>query len=176
MEELRHDGRHAPEVPGPPAPAERRRQVRHLDGRLEPFRVHGARARREHDVDARRRAPPLIVFERARVPFEVVPPVELDGVHEDRDDDALRAPARLGDERHVPGVECPHRRDERDAEPGGPGRIRPRLHGARLDDGLHHPALAARAPKACASVGKSPPFTSSTYALAARTTSRPSSA
>src|SRR5439155_1143731 len=101
---------------------------------------------------------------------EVVAAVELDRVHEDGDDDAPRSPPRLGDQGDVPLVERAHGGHERDALAPRAGRVRPRLHGARLADGLHQPALAARGAKACASVGKRPPFTSATYSPAGPTT------
>src|SRR5262249_6334756 len=132
--------------------------------------------RREHHVDAPGRATPGVLLERARVALEVVAPVELDRVHEDRDHDALRPPPRLGDQRQVAVVERAHRRDERDALARGAPRLGPRLHGAGRGDGLHQPATAFAGLNACASVGKAPAFTSPTYAHAARTTSRPTSA
>src|SRR5258705_10778590 len=163
-------------MPRPRLPAERYGERRHLDGGLEAFGVHRARTRGEDHVHPRRRAARRIVLERLRITLEVAAAVELDRVHEDRDDDAPRPPPRLGDQGNVPLVERAHGGHERDTLTPRARRVRPCLHGARLEDGLHQPALAARGAKACASVGKRPPFTSATYSPAARTTSRPSSA
>ena len=104
-----------------------------------------------------------VVVERARVLLEVVPPVELDRVHEDRHDHALRVPACLGDEGEVAVMERTHRRDEGDPAAGGPLGVGPRLHGARLGERRHAaPVDVFGGANACASVGNAPVFTSRT--------------
>src|SRR5262249_39216304 len=123
-----------------------------------------------------RRAARRVLLERPWIALEVVAAVELDRVHEDRDDDARRPPPRLRDERDVPVVKGAHRRPERDAPPRPAPPAGPPPHRPGITDRLHHPTAFAAGLNACASEGNAPPFTSSTYALAARTTSRPTSA
>ena len=53
QEELRHDGRHAAEMAGAIAPAERLAQALDVDPGRGPFRIHLVDPRRPGDVDAR---------------------------------------------------------------------------------------------------------------------------
>src|SRR5437773_11545200 len=101
MEELRYDRRHAAKMSGARSAAERPAEARDLARRLESLRIHRRGARRVDRVDARPGADAQVVIEGPRVLLEVIPPLELDRVHEDRHDHALRTPARLGDEGEV---------------------------------------------------------------------------
>ena len=50
----------------------------------------------------------------ARIGGEILVRAELGRIDEDRGDDMVRAPPRLGDQRHMAGVERAHRRHEGD--------------------------------------------------------------
>src|SRR5262249_46924049 len=130
--------------------------------------------RRVERVDVRLLEHPGVLVERARILLEILPLVELQGVDEDRDDDAFAPSPRLGDERDVSGVQSAHRRHEGDPLTARARRVGPALHGLRFQEPVHHftpPAATAIGTwKACASVGKTPARTSRTYASAASTT------
>ena len=89
--------------PGRVRAAERLGEPRHLDGRGEALGVHGARRRRvDRRRRRRRRTGAASSSSVPRIALEVVAPVELHRIHEDRHDDALglrvapRAPAPGG--------------------------------------------------------------------------------
>ncbi len=102
-------------------------------------------------------------LERARVGGEVLAGPELGRVHEDRDDHAVRAAARVGDEREVPRVQRTHRRHEPD-EPGRAQRAESLAQLADRPDRLH--LVSAPAPVRM-------PGTASLAAFAVRMSSDP---
>ena len=103
----------------------------HLDGGGEALGVHGARGRRVDHVDAGGGALRDVVVERPRIALEVVAPVELHRVHEDRDDDALGVASRHAHQLEVALVQRAHGGHERDAPARRALAVRPRLHGVR---------------------------------------------
>ena len=56
----------------------------------------------------------------ARIAVEILVGGELRGVDENRRRDVIRAPPALFDQGHMPGVECPHGRHQRQPPAGGP--------------------------------------------------------
>ncbi len=80
-----------------------------------------------------------------RIARKILVRPELQRIDEDRGDHMIRQPSRLVDQRHMPGMQCAHRRHERHAP------VHRRAGGAQIGqgaDGLHGggPSLMARAP------------------------------
>ncbi|MHC2859286.1 hypothetical protein ACVIYH_000364 [Bradyrhizobium diazoefficiens] len=89
------------------------RTLRHDSGR-KALRIHGLDARVPDDVDVLGRELGDVGLPGSGIGAEILGRGELSRVDEDRDYDAAGAPLREAHQRHMPVMERPHGRDQRD--------------------------------------------------------------
>ena len=136
------------------------RDTAHVDGRVEPLRVHLVHARSEQEIDARLFHHGEVAVRVTWVLGIVLGRPELRGVDEDARDKSRVVGARAFQQRTMPGVERAHRGNEAQCPLGGcTGRSKP-VH--RLVY-LHAPYERPSAEKLSSSPGKLPDCTSATY-------------
>ena len=114
VEELRADGRHAPEVSRAPGPFEILRRAIDLHPRRVAIRVELVNARREAEIDAGAGRQTFVVCFVAGVAGEIRRIAELAGVDEHAGDDDVAGAAGGVKQRHMSRMERAHRRHERD--------------------------------------------------------------
>ena len=116
LQELRHDGRDAPEVGGALGGFEALRQrTVDQDGGVEAGRIHDGLRRQEHGVGARLPQQPEVGVEVAGVALQVLLGAELQRIEEDRDQRAVGFGAGTAQQRQVAVVQRAHGGDESDA-------------------------------------------------------------
>ena len=97
---------------GPELALEAVSELAHVDPGGIALRVHLLGGRREQDVDARLLCEPRVALLVARISAEVLGRAELRRVDEEARDDDVVLLAGGGEQREMPGVERPHRRNE----------------------------------------------------------------
>ena len=134
-EQLGHHRRHPVEMAGTGGTLHRRCEVADRHRGPERRAVHGRCGRCVDRVDTELATQGDVGVDRAGVPVEVVRPVELERVDEDRHDGDIGDRLGVFDEFDVSPVEGAHRRHEADRSPLPVPVARPRAHVGRGDDG-----------------------------------------
>ena len=126
---------------GPVATTQVVGQSSDLDPAFERNRIYlGDRWRKDH-IDTERPAEVRIHIERSRIAFEVLRPIELNGVDEDADDDRRAFGSGAANEAGVPFVKGSHGWNQTDQTAGTPRRDLRAEVGNGLDKLEWHPLL-----------------------------------
>ena len=168
VEELQHDGGHAPEMARPERPAQvpALRTDIHIHALL--LGMHVANARGEHQISLMSLRKLQVLLQAARIELEVLVGTELQGIDEDTDDPVRALESCLIDQLAVSSMQRAHGGNEADAMVGVPSAVQTLSERPDVLDqlGTHRIPLAGggrrTASRVCSAPGKRPERTSST--------------